>query len=93
MQMEALSELTFTQITDMATTPGQLTSGGQVITVMRHIPDKQLGAFYDELSPAIMVSAVKYPVSYKSFSLITGKYIVTLCSDYTYRYGEEFFFF
>lgn len=56
--MEALAQLTVSQIAEMSATPGQLTTPAQVNTVMGHIPNQQLSAFFDDFSPAIEVSFV-----------------------------------
>lgn len=56
--MEALAQLTVSQIAEMSATPGQLTTPSQVNTVMEHIPNRHLSAFFDDFSPAIEVSFV-----------------------------------
>lgn len=54
--MDALPYLSVRQLSDVSSTPGQLTSVAQVIMVMRHVQNQQLSAFFDDFSPAIMVS-------------------------------------
>lgn len=54
--MDALPYLSVTQLAELASTPGQLTSAAQVNMVMSHVQSHQLAAFYDDFSPAIMVS-------------------------------------
>ena len=55
MQMEALPQLTVRQLAEVSATPGQLTSADQVDMVTKHVPGRQLAAFFDDFSPAIMV--------------------------------------
>lgn len=62
MQMEALPYLTVRQIADVSATPGQLTSPKHVTMVMNHVPNQHLAAFFDDFSPAIMVSVCQTPI-------------------------------
>ena len=55
-QMEALPQLTVRQLAEVSATPGQLTSPDHVYMVMKYVPDQFLSSFYDDFSPAIMVS-------------------------------------
>lgn len=55
--MEALPYLSVRQLADVSSTPGQLTSVAQVNMVMRHVQNQQLSAFFDDFSPAVMVSS------------------------------------
>lgn len=57
--MEALPQLTIRQLADVSATPNQLTSPNQVAMVMQYIPSQFLVDFFDDFSPAILVSVHK----------------------------------
>lgn len=71
LQMEALPQLTVRQLAEVSATPGQLTSPAQVQMVMNHVPSQQLPAFFDDFSPAIMVSVCH---TYRLPTNISSKY-------------------
>ncbi|XP_037545747.1 uncharacterized protein LOC119422445 [Nematolebias whitei] len=51
--LDALSQLTATQLADVAATPGLLTSPDQVAMVMGLVPDQLLASFFDDFSAAL----------------------------------------
>ncbi|CAN9510582.1 unnamed protein product [Ophioblennius macclurei] len=67
--MEALPQLEVQQLAQLSATPGQLTSSNQVNTVMDHVPNQLLGAFFDDFSPAIMGQEDMFPSSVRSAML------------------------
>lgn len=67
--MEALPYLTVTQIADLSSTLGQLTSAAQVTMVMNHVPNQLLSAFFDSFSPAIMGHESMFPSAVRSAML------------------------
>lgn len=48
--------MTVKQLAEVSATPGQLQTAEQVDMVMQHVPDQQLPEFFDDFSPAILVS-------------------------------------
>lgn len=54
--MEALPYLTVRQLAEGSSTPGQLRSAAQVNMLMTHVQTKQLSAFFDVFSSAVVVS-------------------------------------
>ncbi|XP_029355460.1 uncharacterized protein mslnb [Echeneis naucrates] len=67
--MEALPELTVRQLAEVSATPGQLISAAQVGRLMRHVSDRQLAAFFDDFSPAIMGHENMFPSPVRSAML------------------------
>ncbi|XP_068178769.1 uncharacterized protein [Antennarius striatus] len=61
MPLEALPLLTARQLAEVTATPGQLTSADQVVMVTDHIPNQQLAAFFDDVSPAVMGHQQMFP--------------------------------
>lgn len=55
LQLDSLSQLTTSQLAEMAATPGLLTSPDQVAMVMGLVPDQMFASFFDDFSAAITV--------------------------------------
>ncbi|XP_034413383.1 uncharacterized protein LOC117747873 isoform X2 [Cyclopterus lumpus] len=65
----ALPQLTVRQLAEVSATPGQLASPVQVTTLMKHVPDEFLAAFFDDLSPAIVGNESNLPSEVRSAML------------------------
>ncbi|CAL8331825.1 unnamed protein product [Merluccius merluccius] len=67
--LEALPYLTVRQLSEVSSTPGQLTTPAQVAMVMAHVPNPQLAAFFDDFSPTIMGQEDMFPSPVRSAML------------------------
>ncbi|KAJ8386178.1 hypothetical protein AAFF_G00176020 [Aldrovandia affinis] len=65
--MDALPHLTLEQLAEVSATPGQLKTPRDVNKLMAHVPDTQLGVFFDRFSPAI--EGRSFPVEVRSAML------------------------
>ncbi|XP_035262222.1 uncharacterized protein mslnb isoform X9 [Anguilla anguilla] len=67
--MDALSRLSLNQLSEVASTPGQLNSPGDVTELMGHVKAIDLATFFDIVSPAIQGHENVFPTSVRSAML------------------------
>ncbi|KAJ8246485.1 hypothetical protein GJAV_G00268340 [Gymnothorax javanicus] len=67
--MDALSHLSLGQLSDVASTPGQLNNTRDVNKLMDHVKDSELATFFDVVSPAIQEHENLFPSSVRSAML------------------------
>ncbi|XP_046694211.1 uncharacterized protein LOC124378540 [Silurus meridionalis] len=59
--MDVLDSLTVTQLVEVCTSPGLITSAAQVVQVLDNVPDPELIMFFSKLSSTVTVGAMPLP--------------------------------